>query len=83
MKYILALIGAYAIIGPIYVQNKLRERRPLKIPIFALHYRARGGVGRLIAVAIGWPAATILNREFGYWIGFAAIGIGLLYFSSI
>jgi hypothetical protein len=78
MKYILALIGAYLIVGPIYVRNKLAESSYLKIPPFIMQYQSEGGIGRLIAVARGWPVATFINREFGYWAFFAVVAALLI-----
>ena len=83
MKYISALIGAYLIIGPIYVRRKLAANNPMNIPIALMRYRSEGGIGRLIAVALGWPIAAFINREFGYWLGFAIVTAVLIYLSSI
>jgi hypothetical protein len=79
LKYILALIGAYLIVGPIYVRRKLAETIYGKILPFLMKYRSEGGIGRLIAVTLGWPLATIINREFGYWVFFAIVVALLVY----
>jgi hypothetical protein len=84
MRILLALVGAYLIVGPIYVRRKLtmRDSSFLKIPPILMRYQIEGGIGRLIIATLSWPLATFLNREFGYWVGFVIAAI-LLYLSSI
>lgn len=78
MKYILALIGAYLIIGPIYVRHKLYG--PLiKMPLNIMRFRREGGLGLLIGAAVGWPIATFINRDFVYWLFFAVVAATLVY----
>jgi hypothetical protein len=79
MKHMLALIGAYLIVGPIYVRRKLAESNYLKIPPFMMRYRSEGGIGLLIATTLAWPLATSINREFGYWAFFAIVAALLVY----
>ena len=82
MKYVLALIVAYLITGAIYVWRKLTESNYLRVPPFMMRYRAEGGAGRLMAVTLGWPVATFINREFAYWLIFAVLAAIGLYLSS-
>jgi hypothetical protein len=80
MKYALALVGAYLIVGPIYVRRKLAETNYGRIPFALIRYKSEGGIGRLITVALGWPLAASINREFGYWAFFAIVAAMLAYF---
>lgn len=79
MKLILALIGAYLIVGPIYVRRKLTEPNYVKVPLDLMRYKTEGGIGILLATAAGWPIGTFINREFGYWIAFAMIAAAFMY----
>ena len=82
MRILAALIGAYLIVGPIYVRRKLAGGF-YNMPPLLMRYRSEGGIGHLIAVAVGWPVAAFINREFGYWVFFAIVAAILLYCSSI
>jgi hypothetical protein len=83
LKYVLALMAAYIITGAIYVWRKLAENNYLRMPPFLMRYRAEGGTGLLVAVALSWPLATFINREFAYWLTFAILAAVGLYLSSI
>jgi hypothetical protein len=82
LKYISALIGAYLIVGPIYVRRKLYGLLS-KMPLNIMRFRREGGLGLLIGAAAGWPIATFINRDFGYWLFFTVVAAILLYLSSI
>jgi hypothetical protein len=83
MPILVDIIGAYVIVGPIYVHRKLAERNYVKVPFGLMRYRTEGGIGRLINATLSWPIATFINREFGYWLFFAIVTAILYYLSSI
>ena len=59
MKFILALIAAYLIVGLVYVRYKLAANDYLRMPLFLVRYCDEGGgVGRLVAVILSWPIAN-------------------------
>ena len=83
MSILVDMVGAYLIVGPIYVRRKLAESSYVKVPFGLMRYRTQGGFGRLINAALSWPIATFINREFGYWLFFAIVTAILYYLSSI
>ncbi len=82
MKYTLALVAAYLVTGAAYVSRKLTENNLLRVPLNVMKYRREGGTGRLFALVFSWPAGAILNKEFAYWLMFAALVVFGLYAAS-
>jgi hypothetical protein len=55
MRFIFAILLAYAMIGIYYVRRDLGERNLMKLKGYVITYRSKGGVGNLITNGLVWP----------------------------